>query len=175
MIARIYILFLVCCIIYVALISFMRVSISSERRHLSITDLTARAQKNSSCVLGMTISDSDKKLWLNHPFGGFSWVVVLICSVLGSFSWGSRSGLLDCIIYLIRTHRVTTMILLPFFLHWRSVNMCSIVLGVSVQDPRDCGLRYWSLYQIFIFLGYWFFWWGYLYLLNSSQRASSCT
>ena len=61
MIARIYILFLVCCIIYVALISFMRVSISSERRHLSITDLTARARKNSSCVLGMTISDSDKK------------------------------------------------------------------------------------------------------------------
>ena len=37
------------------------------------------------------------------------------------------------------------------FLHSKSVKMYIIVLGVSAQDPRDCGLQYHYFYQIFIF------------------------
>ena len=47
MIARIYSLFLVCCSISVASLNFLRKRLSFERKHLSITDLTDRAQKNS--------------------------------------------------------------------------------------------------------------------------------
>ena len=60
MIDRIYILLLVRCSISVISLRFLRTRLSSERNHLSIPDLTARAWNNSSCVLGMTLSDSDR-------------------------------------------------------------------------------------------------------------------
>ena len=62
MISRIYGLFLVRCSISVASLSFLRTRLSSERNHLSIPDLTSRAWKNSSCVMGMKISDYDNIL-----------------------------------------------------------------------------------------------------------------
>ena len=62
MIDRSYSLLLVRCIISIASLNFPRTMILSEIKHLSIPDLTARAQKISSCVLGMTMSDSDKFL-----------------------------------------------------------------------------------------------------------------
>ena len=40
-------------------LSFPKVILLPERMHLSITNLTARPQKNSSCALDMIISDSD--------------------------------------------------------------------------------------------------------------------
>ena len=40
----------------------MRTRISFERKHLIIPDLTAGSQKHFSCVMGMTISNSDKHL-----------------------------------------------------------------------------------------------------------------
>ena len=60
--ASISILFLVYCRISVASLSFLRMRLSSERKHLSITDLTARARNNYSCVLRMKISDSESFL-----------------------------------------------------------------------------------------------------------------
>ena len=113
--------------------------------------------------------------WLNHPFGGLSWVIVLIHSMIGSFSWGSRSGLLDWILHLVLTHRATTILLVLFILHWRSVKMHSILLGVSVRAPRDFEIQYRSLNWIFIFLRYLFRQRGSLLLINSLQRAFSCT
>ena len=65
-------LFLVPCSIYVASIRFLGTRLSSERKHLIIPDLTDRAGKNSSCVMGMTMSDSDNFCWLNYPFIGMS-------------------------------------------------------------------------------------------------------
>ena len=62
MITSISSLFHVCWSIYVASLIFLRVSLLSESKHQNIPYLTARAQKNSSCVLGMTISDSDRFL-----------------------------------------------------------------------------------------------------------------
>ena len=62
MIARIYSLLLVRCIISVASLNFLRTRLLSESKHLSIPDLTARVRKNSSCVLVMTISYSDNFL-----------------------------------------------------------------------------------------------------------------
>ena len=59
---RISILFLVRCSISIASLSFLRTRLSSEGKHLSIPDLTARAQKNYSCVLGIKISDFDSFL-----------------------------------------------------------------------------------------------------------------
>ena len=72
MIARISSLFYVRCSISVASLSFLRTRLSSERKHLSIPDLTARSQENVSCDLGMAMFDYDNFLWLNHPFGGLS-------------------------------------------------------------------------------------------------------
>ena len=62
MIDRISSLFLVRCIISVASLSFLRTRFSSERKHLSIPDLTARERNNSSCVIGTTLSNYDKLL-----------------------------------------------------------------------------------------------------------------
>ena len=64
-------LFLERCSISVASLSFLRMSLSSKRKHLSIPGLTDRARNNYSCILDMKISDSDRFLWLNRPFGGF--------------------------------------------------------------------------------------------------------
>ena len=69
----IYNLFLVRCSISVASLSFLRMSLYSDRKHLSIPDLTTRSRKNSSCVLGMTISDSDNFLMAESSI----WWVVL--------------------------------------------------------------------------------------------------
>ena len=54
---RIYFLFIFCWIIYVPSLIFLRASFSSDKMNLSIPDLTARAQNNSFCALGMTILD----------------------------------------------------------------------------------------------------------------------
>ena len=59
MIDRIFSLLLFRCRIYVESLSFIRMRLSSERKHISITDLTANARNNDSFVLGMTISDHD--------------------------------------------------------------------------------------------------------------------
>ena len=72
-------------------------------------------------------------------------MIVLIHSMIGSFSWGSRSGLLDWILHLVLTHRATTILLVLFILDWRSVKMHSILLGVSVRAPRDFEIQYRSL------------------------------
>ena len=92
------------------------------------------------------MSDSDNFLISKSSIWWFFFVIVLMRSVLGSFLWGSKSGLLDWILHLVQTQMDTTMLLMIYFLNWQSVNMHSIVLGVSVPDPRDCGLWYWSLY-----------------------------
>ena len=83
MIARISSLFLVCWSISVASISFMRMSLASERKNISITDLTARAQNNSSCVLGMTISYSENVLMDKSSI----WWVVLSDSTTAFYAW----------------------------------------------------------------------------------------
>ena len=57
--ARISSLLLVRCSISFESLIFMRKKLSYERKQPSITDLTARARNNHSCVLGMKISDSD--------------------------------------------------------------------------------------------------------------------
>ena len=71
--SRISSLFLVYCSIPVASLSFTRMRLSSDRKHLSIHDLDARLWKNSSCVLGMTISDSEIFLMAESSIW---WVVV---------------------------------------------------------------------------------------------------
>ena len=81
-------------------------------------------------------------------------MIVIMRSMIGSCSWCSRHGLLECIFHLVLTQRAMTMLLELFVLHWQSVKMRSIVLGVSVRAPRDSGIWYRSLYQIFISLGY---------------------
>ena len=72
--------FLARCIISVASLSFLSTRLSYEKKNLSIPDLTAMAQKNSSCVLGMTISDygmflmSESSFWwvfFNDSTNGF--------------------------------------------------------------------------------------------------------
>ena len=72
MIASIYSLSLVIFIISVASLMFLRTRLLYESNYISITEVTARAQRNFSCVLGMKILDSGDFLWLNHPFGGLS-------------------------------------------------------------------------------------------------------
>ena len=62
MVDGISILFLVRCNIYVASLRFLRTRLSSERKHLSIHDLTSREGKNYSCVMVMKMSDSDNVL-----------------------------------------------------------------------------------------------------------------
>ena len=153
----------------------MRERLSSENNHLSITGLTARSRKNYSCVLGMTMSGLKTFLWINHLFVGLFLVIVRMRSVLWSCSLSSRYGLIYWILHLVLTQRATTMLLVLFVLNFWSVKMPSIVLCVSVKAPRDSGIWYWSLYRIFLFLGYWFCQRGSLHLLNSWQRASSCT
>ena len=56
-IARVYSLFLVCCRNSVASLIFLIMMLSSKRKHVSISDLIARARNNASCVLGMIMSD----------------------------------------------------------------------------------------------------------------------
>ena len=62
MIARISSLLLVRCISSVASLSFLRMRVSYERKHMIIPDLTDKARNNSSCVMGMTISYYDRFL-----------------------------------------------------------------------------------------------------------------
>ena len=62
MISRVSSLFLVRCSISIASPSFLRTRLSYERKHPSIPDLNARARNNLSCVLGITMSDSDNFL-----------------------------------------------------------------------------------------------------------------
>ena len=88
MIVRIYSLFLVCCRNSVAPLSFLRMRLLSERKHLSIYDLTARARKNYSCVLGMKISDSDNFLMAES----FIWWVVLSDSTNDFHAWKLLMG-----------------------------------------------------------------------------------
>ena len=76
MIDRISSLFLVRCSIFVASLRILRTSLLSERKHLSIPDLTDRARKNYSCVLGMTILYSEMFLMAESSI----WWVVLIDS-----------------------------------------------------------------------------------------------
>ena len=73
MIDRISSLFLVRCSISVAPIRFLRKSLSSKRNHRSIPDLNDRERKNTSCVLGMKMSDYDKLLMAESSI----WWVVL--------------------------------------------------------------------------------------------------
>ena len=56
---------------------------------MSFPNLTARAQKNSSCVLGMTISDSDRFLMAESSI----WWVVLSDSTNSFCDWGLLMGL----------------------------------------------------------------------------------
>ena len=72
--AIIFSLFLVHCSIYDVPLSFLRMRLLSERKYLSITHLTAMAQKNYSCVMGMIISFSDSFLMAELSI----WCVVLI-------------------------------------------------------------------------------------------------
>ena len=51
--------FLARCSISVASLSFLRMRLSSERKNLSIPGFIARSRNNYSCVMSMTISDSD--------------------------------------------------------------------------------------------------------------------
>ena len=88
MITTISSLFLFCCSISVASLSFLRMRISSERKHLSITYLTDRARKNSSCVLGMTKSDSDKFLMAKSSI----WWVILSDSTNMLCAWEFLMG-----------------------------------------------------------------------------------
>ena len=74
--AGIYSLFLARCSISIASLNFLRMRLSSERKHLSILDLTYRARKNYSCVLGMTILYSEMFLMAESSI----WWVVLIDS-----------------------------------------------------------------------------------------------
>ena len=150
----IYSLFLVRCRFSVVSLSFLRMRISSEKKHMSIPDLTDRARKNSSFLMGITISDSDIFLMSESSI----WWYFLSDSTNAFYSWDFlmvfKSGLIDWILRLVQTRRATNMILELFVLHWLSIKMRSIVPSVSVQAPRDCGLQYRSLYCIFIFLGY---------------------
>ena len=73
MIATISSLFLIHCRISVASLISLRTRLSSERKHSIIPNLTASAQKNYPCVLGMTISDSDNFLMAELSI---SWVVL---------------------------------------------------------------------------------------------------
>ena len=73
MIGRISVLLLFCCSISVASLIFLRTRLSSDRKHLSIPDLTASVWKNCSCVLGITMSDSDNFLMAESSI----WWVVL--------------------------------------------------------------------------------------------------
>ena len=59
-----------------------------ERKHLSITDLTARSQNNSSCVLGMRMSDSDNFLMAESSI----WWVVLSDSNNALRAWELLMG-----------------------------------------------------------------------------------
>ena len=68
MIARTYSLLLVRCIISVASLNFLRTRLLSESKHLSITHLNGRAQKNDSCVLGTTMSGSGNFLMAESSF-----------------------------------------------------------------------------------------------------------
>ena len=66
-------------------------------------------------------------------------MIVLMSSVIRICSWGYRSGLIYCILHLVRTQRDLNMLLVLFVLHWKYVKMHSIVLRISVRAPRDCG------------------------------------
>ena len=66
-------------------------------------------------------------------------MVVIIRSVTEICSWGSRSVLIDWILHLVQTKSATAMLLMLFVLHWKSIKMHSIVLGVSVQAPMTVG------------------------------------
>ena len=59
---KIYSLFLVRCIISVVSLNFLMTRLSLERKYMIIPDFTARSRKNSSCVMVMTISDSERFL-----------------------------------------------------------------------------------------------------------------
>ena len=88
MIARIYCLFLLRCSISVESIIFLRTIILSERKHLSILVVTARAQNNSSCVLGMRMSVSDNFLMAESSI----WWVVLSDITNAFYDWELLMG-----------------------------------------------------------------------------------
>ena len=88
MIASISILVLVCCSISVRSLRFLRTRLSYERKHLSIPYLTTRAQKNYDCVMGMTMSDSDKFLMAESSI----WWVVMSDSNNMFYSWEFLMG-----------------------------------------------------------------------------------
>ena len=83
MIASISILVLVCCSISVRSHRFLRTRLSYERKHPSIPYLTTRAQKNYDCVMGMTMSDSDKFLMAESSI----WWFVLSDSTNALCAW----------------------------------------------------------------------------------------
>ena len=81
-------LFFVRCIISVASLSLLRITLLSERKHLNNPNLTARAQNNSSCVLGMIISNSDNFLMSESSI----WWVVLSDSTNALCDWELLMG-----------------------------------------------------------------------------------
>ena len=89
MIAKFYSLFLVCSRISVTLLRFPRTRISSDRKHLIITDLTTRARKHYSCAMGMTMSDYENFLMAESSI----WWVVLGDSTNVFCSWYLFMGL----------------------------------------------------------------------------------
>ena len=89
MIAIISSLFLVRCKISVASLRFRRTSLSSEKKHLNIPDLTARSRKHYSCAMGMTMSDYEKYLMAESSI----WWVVLGDSTNVFCSWYLFMGL----------------------------------------------------------------------------------
>ena len=89
MIDRISSLFLVRCRISIASLSYMRTMILSEMRHPSIPDLTARSRKLSSCVLGMTMTDSSNFLMAKSSI----WCIILSDSTNVLCAWELFMGL----------------------------------------------------------------------------------
>ena len=92
----IFILFLPRCSISVASLSFLRMRLLLERKHLSIPDLTTREQKNYSCVMGMKISDYYSFLMAESSI----WWVVLSDSNNAFYDWEFLMGSHGCIIRL---------------------------------------------------------------------------
>ena len=83
MISSIYNLFLVRCSISVVSLSFLRTRLSYGRKYPNIPDLTVKARKNYSCVMGMKISDYDSFFMAESSI----WWVVLSGSTNLFYAW----------------------------------------------------------------------------------------
>ena len=98
--------------------------------------------------------DYDKFLMVESSI----WWVVLSDSTNEFCAWEFLIGFQVCISILDTRHSTNPEVHdhapCAIFLDRQYVNMHSIFLGTSVRAPRDYGLRYQSLYQIFLFLGY---------------------